>query len=141
VSGLGEGVIAPKGWYDDLPLGERIVKAPVAALGIVAYVSTGLPRDPCEAGQPATIYVRQFGNGESRVQGGSGEFVESVYMPEGIAGLDMIAVYDAGCSVDCFPEPRVGGQGSTASSTLKFANVKLPDILGQHRISWRQLAQ
>jgi type IV pilus assembly protein PilY1 len=140
VAGLGAGVIATKGWYDDLPAGQRIVKAPVAAVGLVAYIATGLPTDPCEVGQPATIYVRQIGNGQSRLQDGGGNFIESIYVPDGAAGLDVIAMHDPSCSANCIPDIRLAVVSSVNSQLLTF-KAKLPAILGQHRISWRQLGQ
>jgi type IV pilus assembly protein PilY1 len=140
VRGLGAGVIATKGWYDDLPAGQRIVKAPVAAVGLIAYIGTGLPTDPCEVGQPATVYVRQFGNGESRLQDGGGNTIESVYVPDGAAGLDVVAMHDPACVANCVPDIRLAVVTS-ANSQLLTIRARLPAILGQHRISWRQLGQ
>ena len=141
IAGLGSGVIAPKGWYDDLPAGQRIVKAPVAAVGLIAYIATGLPTDPCEVGQPATIYVRQIGNGESRLQDGGGNFIESIYVPDGAAGLDVIAMHDPSCTAgSCIPDIRLAVVSSVNSQLLTL-KAKLPSLLGQHRISWRQLGQ
>ena len=57
----------------------------MAAVGLIAYIATSEPIDPCEVGQPATIYVRQFGNGESRLDGHGGVPVESIYEPTGAA--------------------------------------------------------
>jgi type IV pilus assembly protein PilY1 len=141
VAGLGSGVIAPKGWYDDLAVGQRIVKAPVAAVGLIAYIATGLPTDPCEVGQPATIFVRQIGNGESRLEDGGGNFVESIYVPDGAAGLDVVAMHDPSCTAgSCIPDIRLAVVSSVNSQLLTF-KAKLPGLLGQHRISWRQLGQ
>ena len=141
VAGLGSGVIAPKGWYDDLAVGQRIVKAPVAAVGLIAYIATGLPTDPCEVGQPATIFVRQIGNGESRLEDGGGNFVESIYVPDGAAGLDVVAMHDPSCTAgSCIPDIRLAVVSSVNSQLLTF-KAKLPGLLGQHRISWRQLGR
>jgi type IV pilus assembly protein PilY1 len=140
VAGLGAGVIATRGWYDDLPPGQRIVKAPVAAVGLVAYIGTGLPTDPCEVGQPATVYVRQIGNGESRLQDGGGNTIESVYVPDGAAGLEVVAMYDPACVANCVPDIRLAVVTSVNSQLLTI-RARLPAILGNHRISWRQLGQ
>jgi type IV pilus assembly protein PilY1 len=140
VTGLGSGVIATRGWYDDLPAAQRIVKAPVAAVGLIAYVATGLPTDPCEVGQPATVYVRQIGNGESRLQDGGGDVIESVYVPDGAAGLEVVAMHDPACTANCIPDIRLAVVTSVNSQLLTI-KAKLPAILGNHRISWRQLGQ
>jgi len=139
VRGLGAAVVAPKGWYDDLPVGQRIVKAPVAAVGLIAYIGTGLPADPCEL-QSATIYVRQIGNGESHLQDGGGNTVESVYVPDGAAGLEVVAMHDPACVANCVPDIRLAVVTSVNSQLLAI-RATLPAILGQHRISWRQLGQ
>jgi hypothetical protein len=139
VSGLGPGVVATKGWYDDLPPGQRIVRTPVAAVGLIAYISTGLPLDPCTVGQPANIFVRQFGNGQSRLQSG-GTYIETIYEPTGAAGLDVVATYDATCTSNCVPNIKLAVLSSQNSQLILF-DAKLPDIIGQHRLSWRTLAQ
>jgi type IV pilus assembly protein PilY1 len=139
VAGLGAGTIAAKGWYDDLPPGQRIVRTPVPAVGLIAYISTGLPIDPCTVGQPANIYVRQFGNGESRLQSG-GSFIETIYEPTGAAGIDVIATYDSTCTANCVPNIKLAVLSSQNSQLILF-NAKLPDIIGQHRLSWRTLSQ
>ena len=139
VAGLGPGVVATKGWYDDLPPGQRIVKTPVTAVGLIGYISTGLPLDPCTVGQPVNIYVRQFGNGESRLQSG-GSYVETIYEPTGGASVDVVATYDPTCTANCVPNIKIVVTSATNSQVLLF-DAKLPDILGQHRLSWRTLSQ
>ncbi|HVE50633.1 MAG TPA: PilC/PilY family type IV pilus protein [Casimicrobiaceae bacterium] len=139
VAGLGTGVIAAKGWYDDLPAGQRIVRAPATAVGLIAYISTGLPIDPCTVGQPANIYVRQFGNGESRLEN-AGVTVETIYEPTGAAGFDVIATYDAGCTENCVPNIKLAVVSSSNSQLITF-QAKLPNNLGAHRLSWRTLSQ
>ena len=47
-----------KGWFDDLPVGQRIVVPVQAALSLVAYVGTSPQTDPCLTGQPATVYAQ-----------------------------------------------------------------------------------
>jgi type IV pilus assembly protein PilY1 len=137
VTGLGAGVIAEKGWYDDLPAGQRIVRPIAATVGLVAYIATGLPIDPCEVGQPANVYVRQFGNGESRLESGPGVFTETIYVPDGGAGLSIISTVDPTCTSNCIPTLKLAV--TTTKPEIKLFGAKLPGFLDQHRISWRQL--
>jgi type IV pilus assembly protein PilY1 len=144
IAGLGSNVIASKGWYDDLndqpglPAG-RIIRTPVAAVGLIAYIATSEPIDPCEVGLPATIYVRQFGNGESRLDTG-GVMVESIYEPSGAAGMDVIAVNPPGCTTNCIPDIKLAVLSSSTSQLLTF-KAKLPGIVGERRMSWGTLGQ
>ena len=142
IAGLGAGVIAVNGWYDDLPADQRIVRPIAATVGLVAYISTGFPTDPCEVGQPANVYVRQFGNGESRLESSPGTFVETIYEPEGGAGLAIVSVIDPSCTSNCVPQLKLAVTTSgPGRPELKLFGAKLPGILNQSRISWRQLGQ
>lgn len=144
ITGLGSNVIASKGWYDDLndqpglPAG-RVIRTPVAAVGLIAYIATSEPIDPCEVGLPATIYVRQFGNGESRLDL-SGSPVESIYEPTGAAGMDVIAMNPPGCSANCIPDIKLAVLSSSTSQLITF-KAKLPGILSERRMSWGTLGQ
>lgn len=133
-SGLGAGVIAEKGWYDDLATGQRIVKPPVPAVGVIAYIATSQPTDPCETGLPATIFARKFGSGETALEVG-GVPVESIYEPAGAASLEMIATKPAGCTDGCIPEIKLA---IITSSTVQLIShkVNLPGITGERRMSW-----
>jgi type IV pilus assembly protein PilY1 len=139
VVGLGAGVIAARGWYDDLPAGQRIVRPIAATVGLVAYIATGLPIDPCEVGQPANVYVRQFGNGESRLESGPGVFTETIYVPDGGAGLSIVSTVDPSCSQNCIPQLKLAV--TTTKPEIKLFGARLPGVLNQNRISWRQLGQ
>ncbi len=139
VTGLGSGVIAVNGWYDDLPAGQRIVRPIAATVGLVAYIATGLPIDPCEVGQPANVYVRQFGNGESRLESGPGVFIETIYVPDGGAGLSIISTQDPSCTDNCIPQLKLAV--TTTKPEIKLFGAKLPGFVNQNRISWRQLGQ
>ena len=138
INGLGAGVVAPKGWLHDLPLGQRIVRTPIAAVGLVGYVATSQPIDPCETGLPVTINLRKFGNGESRLEAG-GVTVDSIYEPTGAASIDMIATYPPGCTSNCVPVIKIVVL-STQTQLLSFQG-QLPAIGGERRMSWRTLAQ
>ncbi|HVF64424.1 MAG TPA: PilC/PilY family type IV pilus protein [Casimicrobiaceae bacterium] len=146
IAGLGANVISPKGWYDDLndqpglPPG-RIIKTPVATVGLIAYIASSQPIDPCEVGLPATIYVRQFGNGESKLTNGvGGPLIESLYEPQGAGGFDVVATYPPGCTPGaCVPDIKLVVL-STQTQILTFG-AKLPGITGERRMSWGQLGQ
>ncbi len=80
------------GWYDDLPLGQRIVVPVQAALSVIAYVGTSPQTDPCLTGQPATLYAREYGRGNSLLVDDSGATIESFFQPEGIVGLSLVTL-------------------------------------------------
>ena len=130
-AGLGAGVIPPHGWYDDLPAGSRLITPPVAAIGIVAYAATGAAIDPCEAGQPANVYVRQFASGESQLKDG-GSIVESIYVPEGGAALNVVKLYDASCAPgECIPQFRIV-VSTKSNSTVIPLEIVPPGFVAQH---------
>jgi hypothetical protein len=66
--------------------------------------------------------------------------IESVYVPDGAAGLEVVAMHDPACVANCVPDIRLAVVTSVNSQLLTI-RAKLPAILGQHRISWRQLGQ
>lgn len=139
VAGLGSGVIAPKGWYDDLDPGQRITTPVVATIGLVAYVASSLATDPCDSGQPANIFVRQIGNGESLLEDSTGAIVESIFVPEGGAGVEVVALYNPSCTANCIPDIRLALL--TKKTEFLTLRPRLPPIGGKHRMSWRQLGQ
>jgi type IV pilus assembly protein PilY1 len=140
IAGLGTGVIPPKGWYDDLPAGSRMITPPVAAIGFVGYVATGTATDPCEAGQPAHVFARGFSNGESTLADTSGTPVESMYVPEGGAALNIVKLHDPSCTGDCIPEFRIVVSTKKDSTVIP---VRLNPLIfaPQHRLSFRFLQQ
>ena len=139
--GLGSGVIAAKGWYDDLPAGYRIITNPVAMVGVAGYVATGPATDPCQIGQPAKVYVRQFGNGQSLLETG-GTTVEEFDVAEGGASIDIIAIHKPGCVSNCVElRAVIGLKGGPVSGGTRAFNVRLPGQNNQHRINWHALTQ
>jgi type IV pilus assembly protein PilY1 len=149
LTGLGAGVIAAKGWYDDLPVDSRMITAPVAAISAVGYVATGIATDPCQAGQPADVFVRAFGNGESILAvpppvgsppGTPDTIVESIYVAEGGAALNIVTLYDAACTGDCIPEFRIVVSTKKDSTVIPLKIVP-PGFVAQHRLSFRFLNQ
>jgi type IV pilus assembly protein PilY1 len=141
-AGLGTGVIATKGWYDDLTAGYRIITNPVAMVGVAGYVATGPATDPCKIGQPAEVFVRQFGNGESLLKQ-SGSTVESIPVAEGGASIDIVAIHKPNCVSNCVELRAVIGIKGVpgAAGPLRAFNVNLPGLNDQHRINWITLGQ
>ena len=128
-----------KGWYDDLPSGQRIVVPVQAALSVVAYSATSAQTDPCLTGQPATIYAREFSRGGSVLQDiVNGPFQESFYSAEGGVGLDLVVLNDG--ALTGVPEVRLAVTLGTTGRTM-MVRIKLPDYLIQHRMSWRLLGE
>ncbi len=126
-----------KGWFDDLPAGQRIVVAPQAELSEVAYIGTSAQADPCLTGMAANLYIRNYANGKSQVTDGGGTVIESAYIPEGGVGLEIVKVQtDAGSP----PEIRVVVT-TTIPKSIIVIKPKQPPIVSQHRMSWRLLGE
>jgi type IV pilus assembly protein PilY1 len=132
-----------KGWYDDLPTSpnERIVTPVKAALDIVAYAGTQPQDNPCLTGEPATLYVRTFGTGESLLEDAGGNPVAGLGEVQGAVGLDVTIFTDSsGPQSASGLDIRVA---VTAGSTgdVVFQHVNPPAELAAHRMSWRLLGQ
>lgn len=143
LAGLGAGVIAPKGWYDDLTSGYRVTTNPTAIVGVAGYVATGPATDPCQIGQPAQVFVRQFGNGESLLKDSFGTAIEYQAVAEGGASIDIVAIHKPGCVSNCVELRAVIGIKGVpgAGGPIRTLNVKLPNQNSQHRINWFTLGQ
>ena len=132
-----------KGWYDDLPLGQRIVVPVQAALSLVAYVGTSPQTDPCLTGQPATLYAREYGRGNSLLVDDTGATIESFFQAEGIVGIELVVL--SGGSTDSgaggFPDLRIAITAGTPGKPTGFLKPKAPDFAQKHRMSWRLLGQ
>src|ERR1022692_2665275 len=90
---FGLATVPDKGWYDDLPAGSRIVVAPQAAFGVLAYIATKPQTDPCLTGLPVTIYARDYETGQSQLTqnaDGTGAIIPSVDIAEGGVGLQIV---------------------------------------------------
>ncbi len=130
-----------KGWYDNLPggaAGQRIVVAPQAALGVVAYVGTSAQDDPCLTGQTANIYARQFDTGASVLQNSLGVTILSVASADGAVGLEIVGFDTApGASqADIRLAITLGTSGE-----VQFITLHPPALTPGHRMSWRLLGQ
>jgi type IV pilus assembly protein PilY1 len=128
-----------KGWYDDLPPGQRIVIPVQAEASLVAYAAS-LPRgdDPCTPGRPGAVRAREFSRGRSLLQATSGGgLVESVAIDDGIAGLAIVAVPPGGSpSAAAAPDVRVAVTRQR-DAALRLLPVRLPATPARHRMSWR----
>jgi Tfp pilus tip-associated adhesin PilY1 len=134
-----------KGWYDDLPAGERIITPVQAAISVVAYAGTSAQDNPCLTGEPATLYVRGFSIGESLLSDSGGNPVSGIGEVQGAVGLD-IAIFS-----DSSGSSGSGGSASgldirvavTAGTTgdVIFQHIRPPSFLAAHRMTWRLLGQ
>ena len=129
-----------KGWYDDLPTsptGQRIIVAPQAALSIVAYLATYPSTDPCATGLPATLYAREFARGNSLLLDTGGAIMESIDLPDGGVGLDIISLEKDASSGSTDPNLVIRVEGTDKSKEGTIVKLKNPVLLGAHRMSWR----
>ncbi|MEP7181564.1 MAG: PilC/PilY family type IV pilus protein [Betaproteobacteria bacterium] len=136
------------GWFEDLKdeSGSRIVVAPQAELGLVGYIATSPPTDPCSTSAPSRVFVREFARGNSRLLDPDDPkgiaFMASMYVAEGGAGIDVVAL-DAsggGGSYATIPDIRMVITTSNDATVIPL-KVKLPDAIGAHRMNWRQLGE
>ncbi len=130
-----------KGWYFDLPAGQRVIVPVQAALSVVAFIGTSPQTDPCTTGQPATVYAKGFTQANTvLVDPITGNLTGGIYSPEGAVGLEMIIVQpgplDPPGSVHLHLAVTLGTTGNILSP-----DVRLPDFVMQHRMSWRLLAE
>ncbi|HYU02769.1 MAG TPA: PilC/PilY family type IV pilus protein, partial [Jatrophihabitantaceae bacterium] len=125
-----------KGWYDDLPAGQRIITQVQAALSVVAYAGTAAQDNPCLTGLPATLYARQYDLGNSLLLDANGQPIDHIDMAEGVVGLDIVIFSDSSGGVDI----RVGTSSSTSGAWTTHHTTP-PASLAAHRMSWRLLGQ
>jgi type IV pilus assembly protein PilY1 len=128
-----------KGWYDDLPTGQRIVSPVKAALSLVAYAGTSAQDNPCLTGEPATLYVRSFATGESLVTDQFGVRIFGVDEPAGTVGLDVTVFSDSGSGGAAGPDIRIAV--TTAAGTIIFQQTITQIGLANSRMSWRLFGQ
>jgi type IV pilus assembly protein PilY1 len=138
---FGLATIPAKGWYDDLPAGSRIVVAPQAAFGVIAYIATKpVSNDMCTTGLSVTLYAREYGTGQSLLtvnDGGTGAIIPGLDIVAGGVGLQIVTF-----------EPPVGSSTpdvrlaiTMPDGSVRYIKPKLPAAFFQHRMSWRLLGQ
>ncbi len=130
------------GWYDDLPTsppGQRIIVAPQAALSVVAYLSTYPSTDPCVIGLPATLYAREYSRGNSLLLDSGGATVESVDLPDGGVGLDILWLEKDPSTASGSYDPNlvIRVEGTDKAKAGIIVKIKNPELIGAHRMSWR----
>jgi type IV pilus assembly protein PilY1 len=128
-----------KGWYDDLPLGQRIVTPIQATYSMVAYLGTSAQDDPCLTGQPATLYAREFAQGNSLLTDSGGAIVAGILIPEGGVGLEIVN-FAENSSDPTAPDLRIATTAGTTGLPA-FVKPKLPQVVTAHRMSWRLIGQ
>jgi type IV pilus assembly protein PilY1 len=137
-----------KGWFEDLPQGQRIITPPTAALSIVAFAGTSPQDNPCLTGEPAELYVREFSLGTSLLAasdfGASGTYDPTnggIMVSSGAVGLDVAIFSDSsGANSASGIDIRVAVTAGTTGDVV-FQHVKPPGDLAAHRMSWRLLGQ
>ena len=126
------------GWWDDLPVGQRIVVPPQAALFVVAWLGTSAQDDPCLTGQTGTAYARLFSTGETVLFDGGGVPQENAGVAEGGVGLEIVSVDTPPGTTEL--DMRLAITLGTTGEP-RFINVTLPVLPPGHRMSWRLLGQ
>jgi type IV pilus assembly protein PilY1 len=137
---FGLATVPAKGWYHDLPAGSRIVVAPQAAFGVIAYIATKPQTDPCLTGLPVTLYAREYGTGQSVLttnDDGTGAIVSGVDVAAGGVGLQIVTFQGA----DNASAPDVRLAITMPDGTVRYFKPKLSAAFFQHRMSWRLLGQ
>jgi type IV pilus assembly protein PilY1 len=129
--------LSVKGWYMDLPKGERII-APIAAeLNLLGFAGSLPPENECLPGLAANIYVRDFPHGDSQLVDSGGAAMASSYAKEGAVGMEFINIYS-----DTPNDPTLklaitlGSDGKTI-----YIDLKKGSLSGDHRMSWRLMGQ
>lgn len=129
--------LSVKGWYHDLPKGERIISPIAAELNLLGYAGSLPPENECLPGLAANIYVRDFPFGASQLVDTSGSPVAEVLAEEGAVGMEFVNIYS-----DTPNDPTLklaitlGSDGKTM-----YIDLAKNLISGDHRMSWRLLGR
>jgi type IV pilus assembly protein PilY1 len=132
------------GWFDDLPLGQRIVVPPRASVGVIAYIATSTlgAGDPCLLDLPAFIYARDYATGQSQLTddptGGTGNPVENIAAGDGAVGLQIVT-FPSGTGASDFPDIRLAI--TLPSGEVVYFRPHIAVVPFGHRMSWRLLSQ
>jgi len=129
--------LSVKGWYHDLPKGERIISPIAAELNLLGYAGSLPPENECLPGLAANIYVRDFPFGASQLVDSSGSPIAEYYASEGAVGMEFVNIYS-----DTPNDPTLklaitlGSDGKTM-----YIDLAKNLISGDHRMSWRLLGR
>jgi type IV pilus assembly protein PilY1 len=130
--------LSVKGWYMDLPKGERIITPIAAELGLVGWAGSKPPDNECLPGLKARIYVRKFTNAESVVdKTGMGDIVDALEVDEGAVGMEFINVFS---TTPNDPTLKLAITLGTNGTTM-YIDLAKGSVSGDHRMSWRLLGQ
>ena len=136
-----------KGWYDDLPAGERSVTPVEAVISIVAYAGTSAQDNPCLTGYQATLYAREYARGNTLLPDpndpSGNTLVAGIAVAQGIVGQEVVSFLSATSGNDADAENldiRVITTSATGEGTFVW-RLNLPYALGAFRMSWRLLGQ
>ncbi len=125
--------LSVKGWYMDLPVGERII-APIAAeLNVLGWAGSLPPENECLPGLSANIYVRDFPHADSQLVDSGGNPVASVKVDEGAVGMELVNLYS---ETPNDPTLKLAITLGTDGKTM-YISLKKGTLSGDHRMSWR----
>lgn len=124
--------LSVKGWYMDLPVGERIV-APIAAeLNIVGWAGSRPPENECLPGLSSNVYVRDFPHADSQLVDSGGNAVSTVEVAEGAVGMEFVNLYS-----ETPNDPTLKLAITLGTNKVMFVSLKKGVLTGDHRMSWR----
>jgi Tfp pilus tip-associated adhesin PilY1 len=129
--------LSVKGWYHDLPKGERIISPIAAELNLLGYAGSLPPENECLPGLAANIYVRDFPFGASQLVDTSGSPVSEFYASEGAVGMEFVNIYS---DTPNDPTLKLAITLGSDGKTMYIDLAKNP-ISGDHRMSWRLLGR
>ncbi|HEY8242013.1 MAG TPA: PilC/PilY family type IV pilus protein [Casimicrobiaceae bacterium] len=129
--------LSVKGWYMDLPVGERIITPIASELGLLGWAGSKPPDNECLPGLKASIYVRKFTNAESVVEDDTGTVVASLNVDEGAVGMEFINVYS---TTPNDPTLKIAITLGTDGRTM-YIDLAKGIFSGDHRMSWRLMGQ
>ena len=129
--------LSVKGWYMDLPVGERIVTPIAAELNLLGFAGSKPPDSECDPGLKAVVYVRDFPHGDSQLEDSGGSAIASKPVDEGAVGMEFVNLYsDNPNDPTLMLAITLGTDGSTM-----YVPVAKNSVIGDHRMSWRLMGQ
>ncbi|MFO1218197.1 MAG: PilC/PilY family type IV pilus protein [Burkholderiaceae bacterium] len=131
------------GWYMDLTLhpgasgspAERVVTAPSANEGFIAFIGQKPNNDPCSPALTSYIYAVEYATGRSRLEDGSGNRIDSFLVPSTSGyGLGVIWVKDAQGKMRPIYSTSSGGPNRLQGNFNTPSGVPT-------RLQWREVLQ